>query len=58
MPKKKTGDMNEAMREWASAELGGETVTNLEARHIVDQYHYDGVAGFERNYNTEYPERP
>lgn len=58
MPKKKTGDMSEAMREWASAELDGDTVTDTEARHIVANYHEGGVDGFARNYNHEFPEKP
>ena len=54
MPKKKVGDINDAMREWAGAELDGLDVTTDEARQIVAEHHYGGLDGFAANYNTDY----
>lgn len=55
MPKKKTGDAGDAMKEWASTELDGLDVTEEEARVIVAEYHHGGIDGFLDNYNTDYP---
>jgi hypothetical protein len=54
MPKRKLGDMDEAMREWAGNELGGQEVDSTEARQLVEEFHEGGVAGFAAAYNTDY----
>ncbi|NUT90904.1 MAG: hypothetical protein HOY78_02625 [Saccharothrix sp.] len=54
MPKRKLGDMNDAIRDWASAELDGQPVSLAEARAVVAAYHEGGLEGFARNYDTDY----